>query len=585
MKEFPFTAIVGMQDAKRSLIYHGIDPKIGGSLLLGHRGCAKTTLARAFAKVLQATSDQTVPFVELPLGATEDRLLGSLSAEALVEQNRWETRIGLIEEANGGVLYVDEINLLPDHLADQLLDSAASGKHHLERDGITRRIESRYVLIGTMNPDEGDLRPQILDRFAHGIIVRDELTPDQRVEVVRRRIQFDDDPDEFIELHAASLAEVAKRLVSARTLVKRVTVSEQQRHEIADQARRLQLEGLRAEVAVMRTARCAAAWENRLAIAQQDLEEAWRMCLGHRKAEHRGPTSLSSPPPPGRKFNPPPAQRTSLAPINSLPDPKPLPEPRVSSHQTLRDWAGNHFTRTQGLEPTLGFGTAGGARRGTINWIATLLNSVLAGKISGRSEGEPSDVLTPSEERSHVLAPHGERKIRLTYHSVRQRPRVWCFLDASRSTGMSRCLSAARDSLIDLAAHFRSRRWDLLVLRNNQIKWITKKGSYHSFTNALAQVNSACGKSYLFKSFHYLHRAILQEGSTVQDRLIIVSDGLASLEPGQAHRDTPSRLRHYLRRIARIGVSIAWLYPSHERALARWLQRILGGLPVTSIKL
>ena len=113
---------------------------------------------------------------------------------------------GLIEEANGGVLYVDEINLLPDNLADQILDSAASGKHHLERDGITRRIESRYILIGTMNPEEGELRPQLSDRFAHGIVIQDDFTPDQRVEVVRRRIQFDDDPDGFIEMHAASLS-------------------------------------------------------------------------------------------------------------------------------------------------------------------------------------------------------------------------------------------------------------------------------------------------------------------------------------------------------------------------------------------
>ena len=155
MKQFPFSAVVGMEDAKRSLIYHAIDPRIGGSLLLGHRGCAKSTLVRAFAELLQAASSEPIPFVELPLGATEDRLLGSVNAEALVERSKWETRTGLIEEANGGVLYVDEINLLPDNLADQILDSAASGKHHLERDGITRRIESRYILIGTMNPEEG----------------------------------------------------------------------------------------------------------------------------------------------------------------------------------------------------------------------------------------------------------------------------------------------------------------------------------------------------------------------------------------------------------------------------------------------
>src|SRR5580700_2617034 len=240
MKQFPFSAVVGMEEAKRSLIYHAIDPRIGGSLLLGHRGCAKTTLVRAFAELLQAASTDPIPFVELPLGASEDRVLGSVNAEALVEQNKWETRVGLIEEANGGVLYVDEINLLPDNVADQILDSAASGKHHLERDGITRRIESRYILIGTMNPEEGDLRPQLSDRFAHGIVIQDDFTAEQRVEVVRRRIQFDDDPDGFMEMHAASLADLAERLTKARTLVKSVTVSDEQRLEIANQARELQ---------------------------------------------------------------------------------------------------------------------------------------------------------------------------------------------------------------------------------------------------------------------------------------------------------------------------------------------------------
>jgi Mg-chelatase subunit ChlI/Mg-chelatase subunit ChlD len=558
MKQFPFSAVVGMEDAKRSLIYHAIDPRIGGSLLLGHRGCAKTTLVRAFAELLQATSSEFTPFVELPLGATEDRLLGSVNAKALVEQSKWETRTGLIEEANGGVLYVDEINLLPDNLADQILDSAASGKHHLERDGITHRIESRYILIGTMNPEEGDLRPQLLDRFAHGILIQDDFTPDQRVEVVRRRIQFDDDPESFIQTHAASLTDLAERVTKARTLVKSVTVSEEQRLEIANQARELHVEGLRAEVAVLRTARCAAAWENRSKIEPRDLDEAWRMCLGHRRLENRPATRTPSPPPLGQRFNPPLAQRTSHAPINSVPDPKRLPEATPSPHQRLRDWARNQIPGVQSRGARLASGTSDAVPHGAINWIATLLNSIPFSK-------------TPS--------------INLRYYSLRRRPRVWCFLDASRSTGMSRCLSAARDSLIDLATHCRSRRWNLLLLRDNQIKWVLKHRSFRSFRSVLDQLDTAGGKSYLFQSLHSLHRAILKHGPTSQDRVVIVSDGLATLEAGQDYRDTPSRLRHFLRRLTQLNVAMAWLYPSAERALARWLQKVFRGLPVTSIKL
>jgi hypothetical protein len=232
----------------------------------------------------------------------------------------------------------------------------------------------------------------------------------------------------------------------------------------------------------------------------------------------------------------------------------------MSPHQRLRDWVNNDFARSEDDELKPGSGIAGAARRGAINWITTLLSSLPASKLS-------------------------KRKIRLCYHSVRRHPMVWCFLDASRSTGMNRFLSIARDSLIDLAVRFRSRRWDLLLLQDNQIKWITNKGSFHSFSNALTQVNHACGKSYIFESIHHLHRAILRQGYTSRDRLIIVSDGLASPEPGQGHRHTPSGLRYYLRRITRMGVSMAWLYPSHELALARWLQKILDGLPIMSIKL
>ena len=560
MMQFPFTAIVGMEDAKRSLIYHAIDPKIGGTLLLGHRGCAKTTLVRAFAEVLQATSTQRVPFVELPLGATEDRLLGSVSAEALVEQSRWETRVGLIEEANGGVLYVDEINLLPDHLADHVLDSAASGKHHLERDGITRRIESRYILIGTMNPDEGDLRPQLSDRFAHGIVVQDEFTPEQRVEVVRRRIQFDDDPDGFGEMYAASLNELTKHLSNARTLVKRVVITEEQRLEIANQARRLELEGLRAELAVLRTVRCAAAWDNRLALEQRDLDEAWRMCLGHRWPETHSPTSAPPPPPSVRKFSPAATLRTSGAPNNSLPDPKELTKPKMSPNQLLRDWVNGGFDRFQSNELKPHSGAADAATPGTINWVATLVSSVKGG--------------WPAR-----------RKIRLNYYTTRRRPKLWCFLDASRSTGMSQFLSAARDSLIDLTVSFRSLRWDLLLLWDSEIKWTTKNGSFRSFKKALTQLNDARGKSLIFESINYLHRAILRQGSIAQDRVIIVSDGLASPQPGQDHRHTAPRLRQYLWRITSIGVSTAWLYPSQRRGLSRWLHKIFKGLPVTGFEL
>ena len=231
----------------------------------------------------------TTPFVEVPLGTTEDRLLGSVNAEALVENRKWSGRIGLLEEAHGGVLYIDEINLLPDHLADHILDSAASGRYRMERDGFTRSVESRYILVGTMNPDEGDLRPQLSDRFAHGVLIRDDFNQQQRVEIVKRRIAFDDDPEKFVSDFAPSISELANRIIHARRRLTEVFLSDQQRLAVAATGRDLKLEGLRAELAVVRTARCAAALDDRLAVEEPDLQEAWRLCLGHRHTEPSNP--------------------------------------------------------------------------------------------------------------------------------------------------------------------------------------------------------------------------------------------------------------------------------------------------------
>ena len=142
----PFTAIVGMDLVKRSLLYHAIDPRLGGLLLMGHRGCAKSTLARAFREILPAPETaETTPFVEVPLGTSEDRLLGSIDASRLLENGEWSAQTGLIQQANGGVLYIDEVNLLPDHLVDSILDSAASGQHRIERDGLSKTVSARYM--------------------------------------------------------------------------------------------------------------------------------------------------------------------------------------------------------------------------------------------------------------------------------------------------------------------------------------------------------------------------------------------------------------------------------------------------------
>ena len=197
--EYPFSAVVAQDELKLALLLSAIDPTIGGVLIKGERGTAKTTIARGLATLLPAKSDGVAaPFVELPLGATEDRVVGSLDVSKALRDGHTQLRSGVLARANGGVLYVDEVNLLPDHLVDLLLDAASSGWVTVERDGVSAGEAARFVLIGTMNPEEGELRPQFLDRFGLSVQVRGLETQEQRMAAVNKRLEFDMDPAAII---------------------------------------------------------------------------------------------------------------------------------------------------------------------------------------------------------------------------------------------------------------------------------------------------------------------------------------------------------------------------------------------------
>src|ERR1700723_3479390 len=193
--EFPFSAVVGQEDLKLALVLVPIDPSIGGVLITGERGTAKSTAARGLAALFPKTREgKTAPFVELPLRATEDRVVGSLDISRALKEGATKLRSGLLARADGGVLYVDEVNLLPDHIVDLLLDAAANGWVTIERDGISDGEAARFLLVGTMNPEEGELRPQFIDRFGLCVQVRGLATHDMRSAAIRQRFAFDDDP-------------------------------------------------------------------------------------------------------------------------------------------------------------------------------------------------------------------------------------------------------------------------------------------------------------------------------------------------------------------------------------------------------
>ena len=317
MTVFPFSAIVGQPRMRLALLLNTIDPRIGGVLMCGRRGTGKSTIVRSLANLLpeqsgvadcpyfcdatnaqmmcatcraRFTDNETLPtvtrptpLVTLPLNAGEDRVAGSIDMAATLEQGTCRFLPGLLASANRGILYVDEINLLNDHITDILLDATATGIHHVERDGISLAHPARFVLIGTMNPEEGGLRPQLLDRIGLFVEAEDIRTKDERIAIVERRLAFDAHPKAFAEQWIESEQALRERLQQARALLPSVRVSAYFRQVVAYLvAREFRAQGHRGDLVVLRTARALAAWEGRSEVKQVDIEEAVALAMPHR---------------------------------------------------------------------------------------------------------------------------------------------------------------------------------------------------------------------------------------------------------------------------------------------------------------
>lgn len=316
-QHYPFTAVVGaepdqLDDMALALVLTTISPAIGGVLVRGEKGTAKSTLVRALAAVLPpievvagdrfssdpadsalspdgpfgpdaAVESRPVRLVELPVGATEDRVLGSLDLEQALGSGVTRYEPGLLARAHRGVLYVDEVNLLHDHLVDLLLDAAAMGRSTVERDGVSVEHAARFVLIGTMNPEEGELRPQLLDRFGLAVEVAAPREPATRAEVVRRRLAFDADPTGFAARFADAEAALTARISAAQDLVTQVPLDDATLVSIAELCSAFGVDGLRADIVTARTAAAHAAWHGRTTITRDDVRAAARLALPHRR--------------------------------------------------------------------------------------------------------------------------------------------------------------------------------------------------------------------------------------------------------------------------------------------------------------
>ncbi|MFB2552395.1 magnesium chelatase ATPase subunit I [Ensifer soli] len=315
LKPFPFSAIVGQEDMKKALLMAAVEPLLGGVLIFGDRGTGKSTAVRALAALLPAIAtrkgcrynclpDQPqaacpactapeaqriravvqvpAPMVDLPLGATEDRVCGALDIETALISGEKRFEPGLLAAANRGFLYVDEVNLLEDHLVDLLLDAAASGINVVEREGMSIRHAARFVLVGSGNPEEGDLRPQLLDRFGLAVDIRTLDNLQQRIEVIRRRDAYETDPDAFAAHWSRKEAAVRKTVVAARTRLRAVTLSDAILSRLSQLCMRLGIDGMRGELTLMRAARAAAALDGREAVGWPDIEQIAPMVLCHR---------------------------------------------------------------------------------------------------------------------------------------------------------------------------------------------------------------------------------------------------------------------------------------------------------------
>ncbi len=540
--DFPMSAIVGQDDLKLALLLAAVDPTIGGVLISGERGTAKSTAARALASLLPRTADGVAPFVELPLGATEDRVVGSIDVSKVLKDGSAELRPGLLARAHGGVLYVDEVNLLPDHIVDLLLDTAASGWVTIERDGLSTGQPARFVLIGTMNPEEGELRPQFLDRFGLCVRIQGPADVDERVAAVRQRVAFDDAPETVVQALQTAESQLRETIVAAQDRLRRVVIDDSHLRLVAEIVAERATDGIRGDLATIKAARALAAWEASAAIEEHHIRRAAEFALTHRtprsvRPNRRGaqgggtstpnrPTGVGGAPPPSStpsssrssKSTPPAADGGKLLRASTAAqNPDPI---HLRTEDIDREQAGRRNTEAMGTTGRI-VGTRAFDRTGMGTGTGTLAinETVRAAAARGARVSTQGVSLVHSDLRQHERAGTG-------------RCHVLFLVDASGSMAVQQRITLAKQAASGLLTSSYQRRDEvaLMVFRGKGTDLILP------FTRDVRRVDDAL-REVPTGGRTPLARALLDATQLLQTRepslLVLLTDGRANVSVGE----------------------------------------------------